>query len=81
MSKKKQAGKLRQHSRPRPKYLGVKVADGEKVTVGSILVRQRGTHFKNGSGVRTGRDHTLFAMKEGTVKFEKKVNKNQISVV
>ena len=52
MSKKKQGGKLTQSTRPRPKYLGVKVSDGESVTAGSILVRQRGTKYNAGKGVK-----------------------------
>jgi len=69
MAKKKAAGKLRQHKRPRPKYLGLKVSHDQKVIVGSILVRQRGAKFHPGEGVKLGRDHTLFALREGTVKF------------
>lgn len=81
MSKKKQGGKLTQQTRPRPKYLGVKVADGEKVMGGSILVRQRGTNFSAGDGVKVGRDHTLFAIKEGVVKFGKRLGKKTVSVL
>ena len=81
MSSKKQGGKLTQQERPRPKYLGVKVSDGQKVTTGSILVRQRGTHFKGGKGVKIGRDHTAFAVKAGIVKFGKKMGKNEVSVI
>ena len=54
-----------------PKYLGVKAYDGEKVTAGSIIVRQRGTKFHAGANVGTGRDFTLFALKDGKVKFVK----------
>lgn len=81
MSKHKAAGKLVQRERPQPKFLGVKVADGEKVGVGSILVRQRGTKFGNGKNVKVGRDHTLFAVSEGTVKFGNKLGKKIVSVV
>ena len=49
--------------------LGVKRFEGQAVTAGSILVRQRGTKFFPGSGVGMGRDHTLFALKNGVVKF------------
>lgn len=80
MAKKKSAGKLKQQKRARPKYLGVKVSDGQKVTSGSILVRQRGTKFSAGDGVRVGRDHTLFAIKEGVVKFGQKMGKKQVSI-
>ena len=51
--------------------LGVKVYDGEVVTAGSILVRQRGTRIKPGRNVDLGRDDTLFALKAGTVRYEK----------
>lgn len=80
MAKKKQGGKTKQQKRPNPKYLGVKVADGEKVTPGSILVRQRGTRFAAGESVKVGRDHSLFATAEGIVKFGKKLGKKNISV-
>jgi len=81
MAHKKSAGKLKQQKRPQPKYLGLKVSDGEKVTSGSILVRQRGTRFAAGDGVKVGRDHTLFAVQEGVVKFGQKMGKKQVSVV
>lgn len=81
MSKKKQGGKLVQHKRPRPKYLGVKVSQGEKVGVGAILTRQRGTKLRAGSGVEVGRDHTIYAVKEGVVKFGQKLGKKIVSVV
>ena len=80
MSKKKAAGKLKQQKRPQPKYLGVKASDGEKVTSGSILVRQRGTKFDAGVGVKVGRDHTLFAIKKGVVKFSDRLGKKQVSI-
>ena len=51
--------------------LGVKRFDGQTVTEGSILVRQRGTHIRAGRNVREGRDHTIFAGKTGVVKFQK----------
>lgn len=81
MAHKKQGGKLTQQTRSRPKFLGVKVSDGQKVTIGSILVRQRGTKFDAGRGVKVGRDHSLFAVQEGTVKFSNRLGKKQVSVV
>lgn len=51
--------------------LGVKRSDGQFVKAGNILVRQRGTAFHAGEGVGLGRDHTLFAVVDGTVKFER----------
>ncbi|MDE7379543.1 MAG: 50S ribosomal protein L27 [Clostridia bacterium] len=54
-----------------PKYLGVKRADGQKVLAGNILVRQRGSKFKPGNNVGIGKDDTLFALIDGTVRFER----------
>lgn len=81
MSKKKAAGKLKQQKRPQPKFLGVKVSDGQKVSSGSILVRQRGTVFQAGGNVRVGRDHTLFATCDGKVKFTQNQGKKYLSIV
>ena len=81
MAHKKQGGKLVQHKRPQPKYLGVKASDGEKVTPGMVLVRQVGTKFKAGPGTKVGRDHTLYAISSGTVKFGIRLGKKQVSVI
>lgn len=54
-----------------PKYLGIKRADGQHVLAGNILVRQRGSKFKPGNNVGIGKDDTLFALVDGTVKFER----------
>lgn len=81
MSKKKAAGKLKQQKRPQPKYLGVKVSDGQKVSSGSVLVRQRGTKFGAGENVRVGRDHTLFATSSGVVKFSEKQGRKYLSII
>ena len=63
------------------KRLGAKVSDGEVVTAGSILYRQRGTKFFPGNNVKRGGDDTLFTTVSGTVKFERLgKNKKQISV-
>lgn len=80
MAHKKQGGSTRQGSRSQPKYLGVKVSDGEKVGEGMVLVRQRGTKFHAGRGVRVGRDHTLFAMSSGAVKFGQRLGKKVVSI-
>ena len=80
MAKKKQAGKLKQQKRPKGKRLGVKVADGQRISTGMILVRQRGTKFGAGSGVKVGRDHTLYSVIEGTVEFGKKHGKTVVSI-
>ncbi|GAA0145189.1 hypothetical protein Leryth_004355 [Lithospermum erythrorhizon] len=68
---KKTAGSTKNGRDSKPKNLGVKKFGGERVIPGNIIVRQRGTRFHPGDYVGIGRDHTLFAMKEGTVKFEK----------
>jgi large subunit ribosomal protein L27 len=81
MSKHKAAGKTRQQSRTSGKRLGLKVSDGQTVTEGAILIRQRGTKFHAGGNVGMGRDHTLFANKTGKVKFGKKMDKTTVSVV
>ena len=61
--------------------LGAKVSDGEKVTAGSIIYRQRGTKIYPGTNTGIGKDHTLFALIEGYVKFERKgKDKKQVSV-
>ncbi len=69
MAHKKAGGSTRNGRDSNPKYLGVKRYGGESVIAGNILVRQRGTRFHAGVNVGIGRDHTLFALSEGTVKF------------
>lgn len=81
MSKKKQGGKTSQHVSPSGKRLGVKVSDGERVKSGEVLVRQRGTKIKPGKGVKVGRDHTLFAIREGIVKFRDIKDSKEVSVI
>jgi large subunit ribosomal protein L27 len=81
MSKKKAAGKTRQHKRPNPKYLGPKVGDGQVVSEGYVLVRQRGTRMKAGDGVIVGRDHTLVAVASGKVKFGNRLGRKVVSVI
>ena len=61
--------------------LGVKRYGGEEVVAGNILVRQRGTKHYPGTNVKCGVDHTLYAVADGVVKFEKKNNKSLVSVV
>jgi len=81
MSKTKSGGKVAQHTTRAGKRRGVKKFGGEKVKTGMIIVRQKGTKFHPGDGVGIGRDHTIFAMKEGIVSFGKKRDKAYISVV
>ncbi len=69
MAHKKGMGSSRNGRDSKPKMLGVKRYDGQLVTAGSIIVRQRGTKIKPGVHVGVGRDHTLFALIDGYVKF------------
>jgi len=69
MAHKKGMGSSRNGRDSKPKMLGVKRYDGQLVTSGSIIVRQRGTKIKPGDNVGVGRDHTLFALIDGYVKF------------
>jgi large subunit ribosomal protein L27 len=72
MAHKKAGGSTRNGRDSNPKYLGVKRYGGEQVLAGNILVRQRGTRFHAGDNVKTGRDHTLFALTDGKVVFEER---------
>ena len=69
MSKTKAAGSTRLGRDSQPKYLGVKLHEGQKVKSGMIIIRQRGTKFLPGKNVKRGRDDTLYAFKEGKIKF------------
>ena len=70
MAHKKAGGSSRNGRDSESKRLGVKRYGGEAVRAGSIIVRQRGTHFHPGDNVGLGRDHTLFALADGQVKFK-----------
>jgi large subunit ribosomal protein L27 len=72
MAHKKAGGSTRNGRDSNPKYLGVKRYGGESVLAGNIIVRQRGTRFHAGDNVGVGRDHTLYALKDGKVKFQHK---------
>jgi large subunit ribosomal protein L27 len=81
MAHKKGAGSSRNGRESESKRLGVKLYGGQIVKAGNILVRQRGTVHHPGSNVGIGRDHTLFAMTDGMVKFtKKKDNKSYVSI-
>ncbi|MFA6006843.1 MAG: 50S ribosomal protein L27 [Candidatus Paceibacterota bacterium] len=69
MAHKKAAGSTKNLRDSNPKYLGVKIGDGQTAKVGNIIVRQRGTRVLPGKNVLMGTDHTLFASKDGKVKF------------
>jgi large subunit ribosomal protein L27 len=78
---KKGVGSSRNGRDSKAKRLGIKRADGQKVSAGSILVRQRGTRFYPGEGVGKGSDDTLFATVSGVVRFERLgKDKKQVSV-
>ena len=70
MAHKKGAGSTRCGRDSQPKCLGVKRYSGQAVTAGTIIVRQRGTRIRPGNNVGLGKDHTLFALIDGVVKFE-----------
>ena len=72
MAHKKAAGTTKNGRDSNPKYLGVKINHGQKITVGQIIVRQRGTTVLPGKNVGTGKDYTLFALKNGVVEFSTK---------
>jgi len=82
MAQKKGGGSTRNGRDSKPKMLGVKRFGGELISAGSIIVRQRGTQFHPGVNVGVGKDHTLFALVEGTVSFSTKgaLNKHTVSV-
>ena len=82
MAHKKAGGSTRNGRDSESKRLGVKLFGGQTVKAGNILVRQRGTQFHPGYGVGIGKDHTLFALVDGTVVFRKKRNdRSYVSVL
>lgn len=82
MSKTKAGGSKASQATPRRgKRRGVKIFGDQKAITGNIIVRQKGTKFHPGAGVSMGRDFTIFALKEGTVKFGQKLGKKIISIV
>jgi len=82
MAHKKGAGSSKNGRESHSKRLGVKIFGGQYVIPGNIIVRQRGTKHHPGKGVGIGKDHTLFALIEGEVKFTRKAgNKSFVSIV
>ena len=90
MATKKAGGSAKNLTDSNPQYLGVKRGDGQKVAVGEVLVRQRGTKVEAGKNVGVGKDHTLFSEKAGKVSFKnvrktnftgKIVTKKQVSIL
>jgi large subunit ribosomal protein L27 len=76
MATTKAAGTAKNLNDSNPKYLGVKRADGAVVNIGEIIVRQRGTKIMAGKNIGIGKDHTLFALIAGIVKFGRKRKTN-----
>lgn len=75
MAHKKASGATRQHQTVAGKRLGIKLYSGQTAKNGNIIIRQRGTKVKAGKNVKTGRDHTLYAIKDGVVGFSRKMGK------
>lgn len=69
MAHTKAGGSVKNQRDSNPKYLGVKLADGDKARPGMVIVRQRGTKIEAGKNVSVGKDHTLFSLSSGTVAF------------
>ena len=80
MAHKKGVGSSRNGRDSNPKMLGVKIYGGQAIDAGNIIVRQRGTQFHPGVNVGLGRDHTLFALADGTVEFTIKGPKKRRTV-
>jgi len=72
MSHVKSGGSTKNLRDSKPKFLGIKLADGQEANAGSIIVRQRGTKILAGKNTRLGRDHTIYAEKAGKVRFSSK---------
>ena len=82
MAHKKGAGSSKNGRESESKRLGVKIFGGQQIIAGNIIVRQRGTKHNAGENVGMGKDHTLFALTNGVVKFTKKrQNRSYVSVV
>ncbi len=81
MAHKKGVGSSKNGRESESKRLGVKIFGGQQAIAGNIIVRQRGTRHNAGANVGMGKDHTLFALVDGTVTFRKKANnKSYVSV-
>ncbi|MBP7821426.1 MAG: 50S ribosomal protein L27 [Saprospiraceae bacterium] len=82
MAHKKGVGSSDNGRDSKSKRLGVKIYGGQKVITGNIIVRQRGTRFHAGEGVGIGKDHTLYALREGVIKFKKgRLDRTFISIL
>lgn len=80
MAKTKQGKTTKGSRQPRPKYLGLKLSGGQRAKPGNIIVRQHGTKYHPGRGVKMGKDYTLFAVQEGTIYFQKKFGQTVVHV-
>jgi large subunit ribosomal protein L27 len=80
MAHKKGLGSSRNGRDSNAKRLGVKIFDGQTVTAGMILVRQRGTKFRPGAGAGIGRDDTIFAMRDGKVEYQSSGDRRTVTV-
>jgi len=81
MAHKKGGGATSKNRDSRGKRLGVKIYEGQTVTSGNIIVRQRGTNFFPGIGAKIGRDHTIFAISQGLVKFRQKLGRKFVDII
>lgn len=81
MAHTKASSKTRQQGNRPGKRLGIKVGDGQRIKNGMILVRQHGSRFTAGKGVKESRDHTLYAVADGQVSIKKSAGKKFISVL
>ena len=72
MAHKKSAGTTKNGRDSNPKYLGIKITEGDRTQAGSVIIRQRGTDVLPGKNVGMGKDHTIFALISGIVKFSSK---------
>ncbi len=80
MAHKKAGGSSRNGRDSKGRRLGVKIFGGQQALAGNILVRQRGTKYHPGKNVGLGKDHTIFAKKEGEVVFSKRIGKTFVSI-
>lgn len=80
MAHTKAGGSTRQKGNRRGKHLGVRAYTGQKVVSGSILVRQKGSTFLPGNGVKMGRDFTLYSIKSGLLKFVSRAGRKLVAI-
>lgn len=81
MAHKKGGGTTKTNKDSISKRLGVKKYGGEAVTIGNIILKQKGTKFNAGEGTKFGSDYTIFALREGKVQFKKKLGKRVVTVI